>query len=95
MYERFKAKPWLCRLSAGYYGCVHGWKKPIQEVLEPLKYAHGVGLECGDVEFAMINVNIYSWTRVSWSSSETWYLRLRVRTWTLNASFERTHPLSL
>jgi predicted ATPase len=62
LYEKFDTKAWLGRVSAAYYGCVHGWKKPIQEALEPLKYAHRVGLETGDIEFAMLNSNIYCCT---------------------------------
>jgi histidine kinase len=64
MYEKFKSKPWLGRVSAAYFGCVHPWKKPIQETLEPLKYAHRVGLETGDIEFAMLNANIYCWSQL-------------------------------
>jgi hypothetical protein len=64
LYEKFKTKAALGILSAGYYGCVHGWKKPIQETLEPLKYAYRVGMETGDIEFAMMNANIYCWSQL-------------------------------
>jgi hypothetical protein len=64
LHEKFKTKVWLGRVSAGYYGCVHGWKKPIQETLEPLRYAYRVGMETGDIEFAMMNGNIRCWLQL-------------------------------
>lgn len=65
MYKMFKAKAWYGRICACYYGCVHGWKKPIQECLEPLRYAHRVSLESGDIEFGMFNANIYCWSQLN------------------------------
>jgi hypothetical protein len=63
MYELFKGETWLVRLSAGYYGCVHPWKKPIAEVVLPLKHAHRVGLESGDIEFSMMCISLCVWNR--------------------------------
>jgi hypothetical protein len=37
-----------------YYDGVHGWIRPVHESLKPLLYAHRVGLETGDSEFAMV-----------------------------------------
>ena len=65
IFEKFKGSTWLVRLSTGYYGCVHPWKKPVQEILLPLKRAHQTGLESGDIEFAMLSANVYVWTQVS------------------------------
>jgi histidine kinase len=62
--EKFKTKSWLGRVTAGYYGCIHGWKKPIQETLKPLEYAHRVGMETGNIEFALLNANIYCWSQL-------------------------------
>ena len=64
MLEKFKGRTWLVRLSAGYYGCVHTWKRPVQESLVPLKQAHRAGLESGDIEFAMLSANMYTWSQV-------------------------------
>jgi tetratricopeptide (TPR) repeat protein len=63
VYEMFKGETWLVRLSAGYYGCVHPWKKPIHEVVAPLKHAHRVGLESGDIEFSMICISLSVWNQ--------------------------------
>jgi hypothetical protein len=63
MYAMFKGETWLVRLSAGYYGCVHPWKKPIHEVVAPLKHAHRVGLESGDLEFSMLCISLYVWNQ--------------------------------
>ena len=62
--EKFKAKAWSGRISAGYYGGVHAWKRPIQETLEPMKHAYRLGLESGDIEFAMLNANLYCWNQL-------------------------------
>jgi len=62
--EKFKAKAFLGRISVGYYGCVHSWKRPIQETLEPMKYGYRIGLESGDIEFAMLNANLYCWNQI-------------------------------
>lgn len=60
IFERFKAKVWLVRLSAAYYGCVHPWRKPLKDVLAPLKHAYRLGLETGDLEFSMLSFYFYS-----------------------------------
>jgi hypothetical protein len=41
-------------------GCIHGWKRPVYEVLEPLRSAHRVGLETGDFEFSFLNSHLLS-----------------------------------
>ena len=33
---------------------MHCWTRPVQECSEPLMYAHRVGLETGDNEFALV-----------------------------------------
>jgi hypothetical protein len=40
-------------------GCIHGWKRPVYEILEPLRSAHRVGLETGDFEFSFLNSHIF------------------------------------
>ena len=62
IYEKFhNSKAWLGRVSAWFYGSVCLWKKPVQIIFEPLKNAHRVALETGDIDFAMLNANIYCW----------------------------------
>ncbi len=40
-------------------GCMYSWKRPIRESLEPLRHAHRVGLETGDIEFGFVNANFF------------------------------------
>ena len=58
MYEKSATKSWFCRVSAIFYGCVHGWKKPVSETIAPLRHAYDVGIECGDIEFAMVSAQM-------------------------------------
>eukprot|EP00339_Tiarina_fusa_P000461 CAMPEP_0117002134 /NCGR_PEP_ID=MMETSP0472-20121206/3906_1 /TAXON_ID=693140 ORGANISM="Tiarina fusus, Strain LIS" /NCGR_SAMPLE_ID=MMETSP0472 /ASSEMBLY_ACC=CAM_ASM_000603 /LENGTH=1051 /DNA_ID=CAMNT_0004702383 /DNA_START=156 /DNA_END=3311 /DNA_ORIENTATION=+ len=68
IYNKFHNKAWLGRLSAWFYGSVCIWKKPVRMVFEPLKNAHRVALETGDIDFAMLNANIYCWESFDISS---------------------------
>jgi predicted ATPase len=61
VYEKFDNKAWLGRVSAWFYGSVSLWKKPVRMIFEPLKNAHRVALETGDIDFAMLNANVYCW----------------------------------
>jgi histidine kinase len=61
IYQKFDAKAWLGRVSAWFYGSVCLWKRPVRQIFEPLKKAHRVALETGDIDFAMLNANIYCW----------------------------------
>jgi predicted ATPase len=54
LYDRFKNRNFLARFYAVYYDGVHSWMYPVQESIKPLMYAHKVGLETGDNEFAMV-----------------------------------------
>lgn len=47
MHEKLKSKTWICRLYAGFFFGVSGWKRPAKESIEPLRLAHRIGLECG------------------------------------------------
>lgn len=64
IYERFQAKSWLARLFTAYYGSIHAWRRPISEALVPLQLAHRVGLETGDIEFAMISFSVLVWMQI-------------------------------
>ncbi|KAL7570248.1 hypothetical protein ACA910_020671 [Epithemia clementina (nom. ined.)] len=68
MLDRSSSRAWLCRVSAAYYGCVYGWKRPVQECIEPLRNAFRIGIECGDIEFAMVNANIMFWNQLNYAS---------------------------
>ncbi|KAL7569041.1 hypothetical protein ACA910_021320 [Epithemia clementina (nom. ined.)] len=68
MHEKTGAKTWLCRVSATYYGCVHGWKRPAKEAINALQRAYRVGVECGDIEFAMVNANFAVWSKFQYES---------------------------
>lgn len=61
IYRKFDNKAWLGRVSAWFYGSVYLWKKPIRTIFDPIKAAHRVALETGDIDFAMLNANIYCW----------------------------------
>ena len=59
--DKFKAnaKNWLPRVYAGQYGCISPWKRPFRLSLEPLKRSVMIGLEFGDIEYSMLNANLY------------------------------------
>jgi hypothetical protein len=40
-------------------GCIYSWKRRIRESLEPLRHAHGVSLETGDIEFGFVNADFF------------------------------------
>jgi hypothetical protein len=42
-----------------YYSTIFCWKFPYRDALEPLKNAHSMSLENGDIEFAMLNATSY------------------------------------
>jgi predicted ATPase len=62
--ERFKANEFLPRVYAAFYGCIYAWKKPLKDVLEPLRRAHHIGLQTGDIEFACLCANLYCFSAV-------------------------------
>jgi histidine kinase len=66
MFEKFQGQTWLVRLTAGYYGCVHPWKRPVRETLAPLKRAHEAGLESGDIEFSILSLNFCFWSQLEY-----------------------------
>jgi len=54
IYERFAARAFLARLTALYFDGIHCWKHPAREMFGSLWNAYRVGLETGDVEFALL-----------------------------------------
>lgn len=61
VFDKFDTKAWLGRLAAWVYGSVCMWKQPVMTIFEPIKKAHRIALETGDIDFAMLNANIYCW----------------------------------
>lgn len=57
--DLYKAKEFLPRVYAAYYGFIHPWKASVKESLEPLLLAHKIGLQTGDMEGAFICSNLY------------------------------------
>lgn len=69
IHEKFdNSKAWLGRVCAWFYGSICLWKKPVRIIFEPLKNAHRAALETGDIDFAMLNANIYCWESFDISS---------------------------
>jgi predicted ATPase len=60
-FDKFDTKAWIGRIAAWFYGSVCTWRKPILMIFDPIKKAHRVALETGDIDFAMLNANIYCW----------------------------------
>jgi predicted ATPase len=63
--ERFKMKEWLPRVYAGVYGVINLHKQPVWLTLEPLKTGFTIGLEFGDIEYAMLNANLYCFNLIN------------------------------
>ncbi|KAG7349497.1 serine/threonine kinase [Nitzschia inconspicua] len=61
IFDKFDTKAWIGRIAAWFYGSVCTWRKPILMIFDPIKKAHRVALESGDIDFAMLNANIYCW----------------------------------
>ena len=68
LYDKFDSKAWLGRVSAWFYGSVYLWKRPVRQIFEPMKRAHRIALESGDIDFAMLNANTYCWESFDISS---------------------------
>jgi predicted ATPase len=50
MFERFNTRSYIARVYAPVYVSLYFWKGPVRNCLEPLRTAHRVGLETGDIE---------------------------------------------
>jgi predicted ATPase len=57
--EQFKAKEFLPRVYAAFYGCVHNWKRPLRGSLEPFLRADRVGMQTGDLQFSSLCSYLY------------------------------------
>lgn len=57
--DMFKAREYLPKVSIMYYGLILPWKRPLEEVLEPLLEGYRVGLQIGDFEGACLCANMY------------------------------------
>lgn len=58
--DRFEAKRWLSQIYTPIYALINHWSEHVHESLEPFLYSYKVGFETGAIEYACINVNIYS-----------------------------------
>lgn len=52
--ERYRAKELLPRVYMNFYGLVHHWTRPLEESLVPLAHAYKIGMEIGEVEYALM-----------------------------------------
>ena len=59
IYDVFKTEAWLSRTTAAFYGCIYTWKNPVQAGLEPLRRGYHVGIETGDIEYAMVRLFVF------------------------------------
>ncbi|MEO1254764.1 MAG: hypothetical protein AAFY41_07760, partial [Bacteroidota bacterium] len=58
--DRFGAKQWLSQIYTPIYALINHWSEHVHKSLEPFLYSYKVGFETGAIEYACINVNIYS-----------------------------------
>lgn len=58
--DRFEAKRWLSQIYTPIYALINHWSEHVHKSLEPFLYSYKVGFETGAIEYACINVNIYS-----------------------------------
>ncbi|MEM8566374.1 MAG: ATP-binding sensor histidine kinase [Bacteroidota bacterium] len=58
--DRFEAKQWLSQIYTPIYALINHWSEHVHKSLEPFLYSYKVGFETGAIEYACINVNIYS-----------------------------------
>jgi len=56
--ESYQIKEWIPRVYLVTYGMVSYCFKPIRDIEESLNYGIQIGLETGDLEFAMVSVHI-------------------------------------
>jgi predicted ATPase len=59
MLDIFHAREWIPRVYVIVHGTLMPWKVPIRESLSPLHDAYDVGRECGDIEYALLAINLY------------------------------------
>jgi predicted ATPase len=64
LYQRYGRKEFMPRVYSLYFGLTHVWKRPVQEVLRPLRQGFEVGLRTGDIEGALMCGRIYCMTSV-------------------------------
>jgi predicted ATPase len=62
--KMFKMKEWVPRVYAGVYGVINLHKRPVSLSLEKLKSGFMIGLEFGDIEYAMLNANLFSFNLI-------------------------------
>mmetsp|Transcript_16747 Transcript_16747/g.24263 ORF Transcript_16747/g.24263 Transcript_16747/m.24263 type:complete len:359 (+) Transcript_16747:2-1078(+) len=56
--HRFQPREWLARVYCGIYGLINPWSKPERSCCAPLSLAYNVGLETGDIQYAMLSAQL-------------------------------------
>jgi predicted ATPase len=55
MVAKTRAKEMHAKVYSWMYGSIHHWTQPIRDSLEPLRLAQQIGMQNGEVEFAMMS----------------------------------------
>uniref|UniRef100_A0A7S3DSP7 Uncharacterized protein n=1 Tax=Entomoneis paludosa TaxID=265537 RepID=A0A7S3DSP7_9STRA len=66
LYEKYGTRAYLARISAIHFEGSHCWQRPASEMFGPLQNAYQVGLETGDVEFALLCACLPSWVKIEY-----------------------------
>ena len=57
--DRFQAREWLPRVYFSVYGNINRQRHRLEDLIDPLHQAYGIGMETGDIEFAMLNASMH------------------------------------
>ena len=57
--ERFKSREWLPRVYFSVFGNINRLRDRMQDLIGPLHQGFRVGMETGDIEFAMLNASLH------------------------------------
>jgi predicted ATPase len=52
--EKHRAREWIPRVHVQFYIFIHHWKRPLKESIEFLQNAYVIGMQLGDVEYAIL-----------------------------------------
>jgi hypothetical protein len=61
--EKFQLRVWLPRVASFYWLGIHTFKHPLATIITPLQRAQRVGIETGDIEFALGCGVAHVWVR--------------------------------
>jgi len=57
--DRFGSREWLPRVYFSVYGNINRQRDRLQDLIGPLHHGYNVGMETGDIEFAMLNASLH------------------------------------